>query len=83
MLGALSLCMPAFRCTDLGSSSQPDILLLCAEAVSALLAAGAGDQLEWQGRTGLRALHCAADYLRPLTTAQLLELGASVDARDK
>ncbi len=51
--------------------------------MSALLAAGAGDQLEAQSQKGIRPLHCAASYLRPAVVAQLLQLGAQVNARDR
>lgn len=54
---------------------------LRAEVVAALLAAGAGDQLEAESRIGLRPLHVAANHLRDAVVAQLLELGASVHAR--
>ncbi len=51
--------------------------------MSALLAAGAGSQLEAPSYTGLRPLQCAADFLRADTVAQLLQLGARVDVRDR
>lgn len=54
-----------------------------AEIVSTLLAAGAGDQLEWQSSKGLRPLHCAANIVRPAVVAQLLQLGAEVDAPNR